>query len=139
MTGSPEVVSFRTLRHDPYSAITEPGVMVVRDQRTWDELRTASTAHLAPRPTLPLVDWADHMLIAVALGFRPSAGYSVEIRRLTLQGNVLTVHAQEDRPGPETFTADVITHPVLVVSTARRDAEVMLEMMTVTSDLRDTP
>jgi hypothetical protein len=61
------------------------------------------------------------------------------LRRLTLQGNVLTMHVQEDRPGSETFTADVITHPVLVVSTARREAEVMLEMMTVTSDLRDTP
>ncbi|WP_433153396.1 hypothetical protein ACQPZ8_20375 [Actinomadura nitritigenes] len=50
-------------------------------------------------PPSPEVDWSAGMVVLVALGFRPTMGYDLEIDRIGVRGSVLTVHAVETEPG----------------------------------------
>lgn len=74
------------------------------------------------------VDWSKHMLIAVALGSRPSAGYSVEIDRVYQQGSHWEVHARETRPGPDLLQAAVVTTPYDCVLAPRFEGRVVFNV-----------
>jgi hypothetical protein len=67
---------------------------------------------------------ADALLVAVSLGQRPTAGYSLRVHGAAhLEDGVLTLRISETRPGPADMVAQVITHPCVVVSVPARGIE----------------
>ncbi|HUR28501.1 MAG TPA: protease complex subunit PrcB family protein [Planctomycetota bacterium] len=70
-------------------------------------------------------DWSANMLIAVALGSRPSGGYAVEIESVEQDGARWVVHARETRPTPGSLQTQMVTSPFDCVSTRRFDGNVM--------------
>jgi hypothetical protein len=64
----------------------------------------------------PAVDFTKEMVLAVFLGTRPSAGFSVEIVGAREEGAALVVSYRETRPQPGCVTALVLTSPYHLVA-----------------------
>jgi hypothetical protein len=64
----------------------------------------------------PAVDFTKEMVLAVFLGTRPTAGFSVEIVGAREDGGALIVSYRETRPAPGGVTAQVLTSPYHLVA-----------------------
>ncbi len=69
-------------------------------------------------------DWSKRMLIAVALGSRPSGGYAIQIDRVSKEGSHWVVHARETRPAKGSMQTAMLTSPFDCVSTPRFEGKV---------------
>ena len=72
------VVSFRIIAGTGESSgLTEPGLHVLRDrgdfERLWSVVQSQHSASLAA----PHVDWSQETVVVVALGTRPTGGYTI--------------------------------------------------------------
>jgi hypothetical protein len=99
----------------------ESGLFVARDADQWVRLWQRMTA--SQYSPLPHVDWSTEMVVVVALGMRPSGGYSVEIEKVTASPDTLDVHAREDQPGPYCGVTDALTDPFHAVAMVAHDGQ----------------
>jgi monoamine oxidase len=67
---------------------------------------------------VPPVDFSKQAVVAVFLGSRTTAGYSVSIERIEPHEDGVRVVYQEGRPAPGDMTAQVMTSPFHIVATA---------------------
>jgi len=58
----------------------------------------------------------DKTYLVVTAGEKPSAGYAIEIKEITYNGEQLQVIAQLKGPGPGDIVAEVLTYPMIVLS-----------------------
>jgi PrcB C-terminal len=119
---------FRTLLYGYQSALKPGTIRVAHNASEWSELWAEHTAAMMPRPEPPAVDWKKEMVVCIALGERPTAGYGVEIAHVERQGNRLIVEAREKKPAPDAIVPQVVTHPYVMAVTPRSDGEVELRM-----------
>lgn len=70
--------------------------------------------------TRPAVDFGKEMVVAVFMGSRPTAGFSVEIVGTRVDGPALVVQYRETRPAPDAFVAQVLTMPYHIAAVPRR-------------------
>ena len=70
--------------------------------------------------TRPPVDFGKEIVVAVFMGSRPSAGFSVEIVGTRVDGPALVVQYRETRPAPDAFVAQVLTMPYHIATVPRR-------------------
>ena len=76
----------------------------------------------SPETAVPAVDFAQSSVVGVFLGFRPTAGFSVEITAVRVEGARTVVEYVEHRPPRDAFVAQILTFPFHIVRTcARRD------------------
>lgn len=96
------------------SGFTEPTHLVIRDQAAWDDAWATLGDDMSPfpAPSRPEVDFASHMLVLVALGVKPSGGYSVVIESAVAKDGDIVVTAREVSPGPGCFVTSNLTEPV---------------------------
>jgi hypothetical protein len=125
---APAEPNFRTVLYGYQSALKPGTIRVVRNASDWQELWKEHTAQMMPRPEAPAVDWEKNMLVCVALGERPTAGYRVEIESIEREKNRVIVTAHETKPAPDAILPQVITHPYVMAVTPRSDGEVELRM-----------
>ena len=92
---------------------------VIRDAASWSRLWSEIHAGRVPLPALPAVDFGREMLIAVASGTRPTAGFSIQVTGVTTRGDRLEVAVLERCPDADAIVAQVLTQPVAVVRVAR--------------------
>jgi hypothetical protein len=92
---------------------------VIRDEASWARLWGEIHAGVTPGPPLPPVDFAHHMLIAVASGTRPSGGFSIKVRSVATRGETLEVSVLESCPAQGAMVSMALTRPVEVVRVAR--------------------
>ena len=79
----------------------------------------------APEQQVPTVDFTRRTVLAVFLGSRNTAGYSVTISAVEKAGtDGVRVRYRETRPGPDQVLAQIITSPFHIVSVPRIDAPV---------------
>lgn len=64
-------------------------------------------------PRFPATDMGK--LFSIDMGERPSAGYALTLQRAIQAQGVLTIYVDWQEPPPNTMTAQVMTHPCLVV------------------------
>jgi len=60
-------------------------------------------------------------------GVQPTGGYSVQVNKLAVKDNVLTVHWKLNSPKPGDFVTQVLTRPGLTVLTERFEGEVRFD------------
>jgi hypothetical protein len=103
----------RTIDKGDQSNVDAAKQVVVRDAAAW---RTLWQQHSPDRP-LPAVDFAKETIVAVFLGSKMTAGYTVTILSTTEGGGALVVKYRETRP-PATggVTAQVLTFPYHIVA-----------------------
>jgi hypothetical protein len=70
--------------------------------------------------TRPPVDFGKEMVVAVFMGSRPTAGFSVEIVGARVDGPALVVQYRETRPPADAFVAQVLTMPYHIAAVPAR-------------------
>jgi hypothetical protein len=83
--------------------------------RTPAEWETLWRAHGGDR-TRPPVDFSKEFVVAVFLGSRPTAGFSVEITGTRDDGGAVVVQYREGRPPAGAIVAQVLTMPYHIVA-----------------------
>jgi hypothetical protein len=110
---------FETILAETHSSVAERRREVIRDEAGWARLWAEIHAGVTPAPPLPPVDFAQHMLIAVALGTRSSGGFAVKVRSVATRGERLEVAVVESCPASGAMVAQGLTQPVEVVRVPR--------------------
>ena len=118
---------FETIVAASHSGLAERRRELIRDETSWASLWAQVHTGFAPVPPLPAVDFAQHMLIAVALGTRPSGGFAVEVRGVTSRGERLEVTVVESCPARGAMVSLSLTQPVAVVRVARLEQTLTFE------------
>ncbi len=114
---------FTTIARGEHSRVDEPREAVARTAAEWSALWKQHAGSVDP----PAVDFARSMVVAVFLGSRPTAGYSVEIVRIEQQADAIVVTWRERRPGRDAIVAQVLTQPFDIVRTDLRASAVRFE------------
>jgi len=98
-----------------YSGIASERRLLVRDAEAWASLWAEIHRNLSPTPPLPAVDFEREMVVAAALGTRPSGGYGITIDSARHRGDVLEIHVRQWRPGGDCAVTAALTAPVDLV------------------------
>jgi PrcB C-terminal len=113
----------RTIARGDQSGVDTARQVVVRTAAEW----TALWRQHAPEQPPPAVDFAKEMIVAVFLGTRNTAGYSVEILGADAGQGSLTVRYRQRAPAPDAITAQIITSPFHIVAIPKSSAEVKFQ------------
>lgn len=116
----PVSVKFTTVARGDRSRVEEPRTVVARSRQEWESLWKAHA--IAGRP--PAADLSKSMVIAVFLGTRSTAGYSVEIIKIEEQATGLVVTYRESAPPADAMVAQMLTTPFHIVRTESRNGAV---------------
>ena len=84
--------------------------LVIRDQATWEQFWSELGAGVRPE-----VNFSQDLVVAVALGERPTGGHDIEVRRITRSGSQLRIEILETYPSSGCSTTAALTQPVDVV------------------------
>jgi len=112
-----------TVVRDMMSQVDEPKQASAQTEAEWAALWKLHAGAKA----LPKVDLKTRTVVAVFLGTRSSAGYSLEITALRPTNGVMTVEWQERRPAPGTISAQVITSPALIATIPKFSGEIRFQ------------
>jgi len=108
----------RTIDKGDQSNIDAAKQVVVRDAAAW---RALWQQHAPDRP-LPPVDFSRESVVAMFMGSRNTAGYSVAILSVTEGGGALIVKYRETRPQAGGVTAQILTFPYDIVAIPKATA-----------------
>jgi hypothetical protein len=114
-----------------------PGETVIRDRAAWEAAwRTLHGAETADEtvPAAPQIDFTRDMVIVVALGSRPSGGFTVKVDELTREGSGAVVRYTATEPGAGCMTTQALTSPVDVVRVPRVAGAVRFDPRRVVRD-----
>jgi len=89
--------------------------------RTADEWSKLWTQH-AGESRKPEVDFNKDIVVAVFMGTRPSAAFSIEIVGTRVDGTTLIVTYKETRPAPGGVAAQILTSPYHIVAVPKGTA-----------------
>jgi protease stability complex PrcB-like protein len=115
----------RSIERGQTSWVDSPRQVAARTPEEWAALWRS---HAPDRP-LPAVDFSKDMVVAIFLGSRPSAGYSVEITGVKKANGAVVVQYHEAKPRADAVTAQVITAPYHLVVIPRPAGDVIFEKM----------
>jgi hypothetical protein len=115
--------AIRSIERGQTSWVDSPRQVVARTPQEWAALWRM---HAPDRP-LPAVDFSQEMVVAIFLGSRPTAGYSVEIAGVREANGAAVVQYHETQPRADVLTAQVITDPFHIVAIPKRTAGVIFE------------
>jgi hypothetical protein len=113
-----------TLLAQSYSGISDAADLVIRSTDEWAAFWERAHADITPPPPPPHVDFSGRMVVAAAMGSRPSGGFGIEIESVHSRGADLYVHVRERRPAANCMVTAAITAPVTAVSVPRTDGQV---------------
>ena len=100
-------IELRTIARGAQSNVDAPRQAVARTPAEWTALWRA---HDYDKPA-PTIDFSREMVVAVFMGSRPTAGYTVEIVSVKEAGGSLIVSYREQSPARDALTAQVLTAP----------------------------
>lgn len=133
-------LTWRTISRGLTGGLVHRGQYVIRDETAYFKLWADLTAD-SPRAALPPpVDFTKEMVIAIAMGSRPTGGYHTEVVDIELRGRTAHVLVSERTPRPGELQIQVTTHPyhfvVLPALRARVDFR-FVDEATATRGTRD--
>lgn len=113
-----EVISIQT----GWSGFAEPARVVLTDDEQWAAAWETLYQYQSPVPERPAVDFRSSVLVLVAMGTRPTTGYSVKVESVQHHAGVLYVAVRERSPGASCGTGQALTAPVHIVQVPREGA-----------------
>jgi hypothetical protein len=116
--------------YEANSGFTSPANLVVRDQAALEALWATVHANVTPRPPAPIVDFGRYLIVARAMGPRPTGGYDVVISNLIRQGQEFVVQVRETQPGAGCGVTQAVTSPVDVARIMRTDDAIKFAIAT---------
>ena len=118
-------VAVRPLLAQQYSGVSDSQRVVLRDAAAWQAFWQEAVRNLTPAPPTPAVDFAMEMVVAVALGQRPTGGYDISIDGAYQAEGQLFVVVRQASPPPGAGVTQALTDPVAAVALPRTDAAVV--------------
>ncbi len=115
---------------------TAPSISVLTDQNEFEGFYKTMHKGRVPKAEPPAVDFANYLVLLVSHGEKRTSGYSIEIRRIYTRGTVLVVKAVLRSPPEDSFTAQVITHPYLLIQ-IKANGFTRVELVGVTGEVLD--
>jgi hypothetical protein len=107
-----------------YNGYRERERLVIRTPAEWSQAWARITGSAEPRRPAPAIDFDREMVILVAMGERPTGGYSITIEGVyDASGRVFAV-VREKSPGADCFVTEAFTQPIDAVRVPRRDGAV---------------
>ena len=94
-----------------YTGVAEPAHFVLGDAAQWAALWGRVAANLYPHPPAPAVDFERHMVVAAAMGMKPTGGYTVTIDAASRLRDTIYVVVREVSPGDRCAVPQVMTAP----------------------------
>ena len=73
------------------------------------------------------IDWDKQMLVVATAGKKPTGGYRVEIRNLSVKDKMLLVRWEVHSPAPDAVVTQAITYPAQMVLVERFDGPVKFD------------
>src|SRR5262249_500664 len=113
-------VPLRTVDKGAHSNVDAARQAVARTDAEWAALWKA---HADNRPA-PAIDFNREMIVAVFMGSRPTAGFSIEIVEVRDGGGGLVVSYRDAMPPPGAITAQIITAPYHLAAIPKHGGEV---------------
>lgn len=107
-----------------YSGVGSRQRAVIRDGVTWAGFFSEVMRTRQPQPPVPGVDFGEDMVIAAAMGTRPSGGHAIRIDGVYESDGDLYVVVRQVSPGPGCLTTAALTAPVVAVRTPRHTGAV---------------
>ena len=106
------------------SQLRQPARLVIRDQAAWVSAWASLWPAFAPIPAPPNVDFSREMIVLVALGERPTGGYTILVDSAAVSGAGVTVWIGTSSPGRRCVTTQAFTQPVDIARLPRTDGAV---------------
>lgn len=105
------------------AAMTSEGYTfaAANNQNDWANLYAMIHAHRLPQPEPPTVDWSTQMVVFVAAGWKPSAGYRVDISKIEQSQQALSVFVGLMEPPSGSIVATVMTQPYAIAVVEKAD------------------
>jgi hypothetical protein len=122
-TGPRPDAAIRTIERGQTSRVGSAREVVARTPQEWAGLWHAH----APERPVPDVDFSRETVVAVFLGSRPTAGYSVEIVGVKEGVGGLVVQYYETAPRADMIRAQIITDPFHIVAIPKATGNVVFE------------
>ena len=107
--------SIRTIDKGAQSNVDDKLTAAARTEAEWAPLWKK---HNYDKPAPP-VDFSKEMVVAVFMGSRPTAGFTVEIVSASARDGKLMVTYREVLPGPGSISAQVLTAPYHIAAVAK--------------------
>ena len=115
---------------ESHTGFAAPTNIVVRNQAEWEALWNTVYAGVTPRPILPVVDFGTYLIVARAMGPRPTGGFHVMLDGLIRQSGEYLVHVREIHPGPGCGVTLAVTSPIDIARIARHDDPIRFAIST---------
>ena len=118
-----------------YSGLDRKTLKTIKSDREWRQLwreieprMSRDEAMRTPHPK-PAIDFSRYMLVVVALGSKPSSGFSIALRSITEYPSHVDVSAVELHPeGADCIVLTVLTNPIALALIPRTDKEVRIHL-----------
>ena len=68
----------------------------------------------------------DGVTYIISMGQKPSSGYSIDIKKVKIKGEIVTIYVNEKVPGREEMVDDVITYPIVQIKFNHLPSEVTI-------------
>jgi len=91
-----------------------PGNLVFKDAASWQQFTANNSAIKTSHPDIDMTDFNSDMLVALFMGEKPTAGYSIEIISIEKTTDKVIVKYKENVPAEGAIEAQVITHPYCI-------------------------
>jgi protease stability complex PrcB-like protein len=118
------------------SGLQLPTQFVIRDDSGWQQAWTEIWRGQTPVPALPAIDFDRDMVIVVALGEKPTGGYSIFIDSVTETTTGLTVQLRTVSPGATCAVTLAVSQPVDVARVSQRAGPITYSQRAETQDCR---
>jgi hypothetical protein len=106
---------------DLFGGITDGRRLVIRSAEEWNAFWEEVTRNRIPEAEAPEVDFEGYMVIAAAMGQRPTGGYTIAIDEVSQSEGEIYAVVREVSAAPGCPTTGVFTAPVTAVRVPRSD------------------
>lgn len=114
-----------TLFVSSVSGISESRRQVIREASEFEAVWSEITGPMMGDGEVPEVDFGSAQALLLAMGERPSGGYSIAAGAMAVSGDTLYVAVDEVSPGPSCITTMALTQPVALLSVPAGATEVV--------------
>ncbi len=109
------------------TGFAEPLRVAIRDETLWEGAWNRLWVNYSESPALPFVDFDEHMVILVAMGERPSIGYSIKIEGAYRDGDNIVVRVVSTTPGRGCMVGAALTSPADIARMPASEMRVRFE------------
>ena len=130
------LIRFRTdsIAFAQYSGIGQAQNFVIKDAGAWSALWQRIYATQTPVPPLPDVDFNTQMVVAAALGSKPTGGYDVLLTEAARDTGGIVIAVRAASPGAHCFVTLALTQPVDIARLVKTGGDVRFEQTRHTVD-----